>query len=192
MTDFEDSETAHPTEALSFNGSRILDPDFAANPSPASPLDPLRLIDLSVDELHRKVADEVTMLDMLSREGQLRIRTRLLILFAEMAKRFDDGLSYEGRTGKRAMATYLRSVGCDPGKLRVWRFLLRKEETAALAGKILVPTAMSLVEVGDADDPTIVNQDVAGKDLIPEDAALSSPITFRVGEDYDLPAAESR
>lgn len=95
MTAFEDSSFADHTEALTLSDSHILGPDITANPFSSPPLDPLELIGLSVEQLHDKVTSEITVLDMLNRDIQRIIRTRLLTLFAEIATGAASQLLYQ-------------------------------------------------------------------------------------------------
>jgi len=86
------------------------------------PVDPATLVGKSISDLQRMVLSERDLLATISRVGQQVIRTRLMVLFAEIAKRFDAGEPFNGFTGKKAMGAHLRSIGFDPGKLRVWKF----------------------------------------------------------------------
>ncbi len=181
MNDLTKFEPGGQSLPLRLNASEIVVPVSVATALATVPVNQNELSGLSVEELQRHVDDEVNMLDILRREGQQRIRTRLLVLFAEMARRFDEGVTFNGLIGKRAMAAYLRSQGFDPGKLRVWRFLMRREEMATLAGE----TATEADAVVD-DAAIVIPGDGTPVAEEPQDVTVRTSVMV---EDLSIPTA---
>ncbi len=161
---------------LSFNASDLAMASHQDGILFTEPLTSQDLGELPIESLKLLTTEELGILNTLSRAGQERIRTRLLVIFAELAKRFESGEFFNGLTGQRAMASYLRSIGFDPGKLRVWRFQMRKEEISILAGENM--QKVRNVPAADLDNIAATVQDVADKAPEPLGIATSPPIAI--------------
>jgi hypothetical protein len=131
---------ATPVEGLNLSGQAVLVSQPLASAIDTIPtIEPKTLVEKSIVDLHEMVLRERELLAIISRAGQEVIKKRLMVIFEELGKRYEAGEKFGRFTGRKAMGAYLRSVGIQPGKLRVWKFLLRKDETAALAGEVVSP-----------------------------------------------------
>lgn len=188
------ARAANQPQALNLNASQSLVPRSQASVTtpiiaesitaavaaiPTPPIDPTELKGKSLEDLDRMVGEERKLLDAISRAGQELIRKRLMVIFDEMAKRFAAGEAFKKFTGNKAMGAYLRSIGVDPGKLRVWKFLLRKEETAALAGESVPPPKKrkkpEIVIKSETETDLVAKAGVKMAQLLVGDGMASSP-----------------
>jgi hypothetical protein len=86
-------------------------------------------------QLHKMATHELDVLDALNNEGRQIIKTRLIAIWEAMSVRFERGESVNGisGTGGKGMGKYLRSIGINPAKRRIWKFEIRQQEALRLA-----------------------------------------------------------